>query len=154
MKAEESLEQAEAILATIDKCANHLMNLEQDLYQENRNLDQVKHDLMIQVSEEQYDGKKKWSNAEARKAEVERRAKGHGKAVAELLHERDKTEYNLNQAERHLKFHYKVVDFDVSRNLSLMPSIVDIQEYLFQTVKGNIAGLLMQKPETPDGDEA
>tara|TARA_R110000824_G_scaffold7698_1_gene34798 strand:+ start:5562 stop:6041 length:480 start_codon:yes stop_codon:yes gene_type:complete len=154
-RAEDSLEQAEAILTTMDQCSHRLMHIEQELYQANKDLDSVKHDLMATVSAEMYDGKKKWSNAEARKSEVERRAKGNGNTVAKLMHERDEMEFSLRQAERHLKFHYKVVDLGVSRNLSLMPSIVDIQEYLFQTLKGNIAELLMggQRKTTEGRDE-
>ncbi len=148
MTAEESLEQAEAIVAKIDDKSKRLMLLERELYQANRTLDQTKHALMIEVSAElQEDGKKKFANADARKAEVEHRSKAHGQPVAELIAEKEEVEYDLKQAERHLKFHYKVVDWDVSRNLSLMPSITDIQEFLFDTIKRGVADLLMAKPE-------
>jgi len=152
MRAEESLEQAEAIVKTIDDKSRQMMTLENDLYLANKTLDEYKHELMGHVSAEQTsDGKKKYTNAETRRAEVENRAKGKGASVATLLKNREDIEYYLKQAERHLKFHYKVIDWEVSKNLSLMPSVVDIQEFLFQTVKQNVAELLMVKTNPKGG---
>jgi chromosome segregation ATPase len=151
LSAERSLELARGLLTSIDENTCQMMILEKELFKANRSLERKRHDTTKEVNAEQHEGKKRWSNAEARRAEIESRLQGEGAEVAQLMAEKGEAEFSIKQAERQLKFHYENIDYHKARLMSLHPSIMDIQDFLFKTVKQNIAEMLMDKPEVRGG---